>query len=56
MKAVLASSNAGKLRELAAILSPLGYELITQNSLDIDTPPGFDSPDLISLGVTWTFF
>jgi XTP/dITP diphosphohydrolase len=39
MKAVLASSNAGKLRELAAILSPLGYELITQNSLDIDTPP-----------------
>jgi XTP/dITP diphosphohydrolase len=39
MKAVLASSNAGKLRELAAILSPLGYELITQNSLGIDTPP-----------------
>jgi XTP/dITP diphosphohydrolase len=39
MKAVLASSNAGKLRELAAILSPLGYELVTQNSLGIDTPP-----------------
>jgi XTP/dITP diphosphohydrolase len=39
MKAVLASSNAGKLRELAAILSPLGYELVTQSSLDIDTPP-----------------
>jgi XTP/dITP diphosphohydrolase len=39
MKAVLASSNAGKLRELAAILSPLGYELVTQSSLGIDTPP-----------------
>lgn len=39
MKAVLASSNAGKLRELAAILMPLGYELVTQSSLGIDTPP-----------------
>jgi XTP/dITP diphosphohydrolase len=39
MKAVLASSNAGKLRELAAILAPFGYELITQSSLGIDTPP-----------------
>ena len=39
MKAVLASSNNGKLRELAAILSPLGYELVTQSSLGIDTPP-----------------
>jgi XTP/dITP diphosphohydrolase len=39
MKAVLASSNSGKLRELAAILSPLGYELVTQSSLGIDTPP-----------------
>ena len=39
MKAVLASSNAGKLRELAAILEPLGYELVTQSSLGIDTPP-----------------
>jgi XTP/dITP diphosphohydrolase len=39
LKAVLASSNAGKLRELAAILAPLGYELITQSSLGIDTPP-----------------
>lgn len=39
MKAVLASSNAGKLRELAAILAPLGYDLITQASLGIDTPP-----------------
>jgi len=39
MKAVLASSNAGKLRELAAILAPLGYELIAQTALGIDTPP-----------------
>jgi XTP/dITP diphosphohydrolase len=39
MKAVLASSNAGKLRELAAMLAPLGYELVTQSSLGIDTPP-----------------
>jgi XTP/dITP diphosphohydrolase len=39
VKAVLASSNAGKLRELAEILQPLGYELVTQSSLGIDTPP-----------------
>ena len=39
MKAVLASSNVCKLRELAAILAPLGYELVTQSSLGIDTPP-----------------
>ena len=39
MKAVLASSNAGKLRELAAILAPLGYELAAQSSFGIDTPP-----------------
>jgi XTP/dITP diphosphohydrolase len=39
LKAVLASSNAGKLRELAAILAPLGYELVAQSSLGIDTPP-----------------
>jgi XTP/dITP diphosphohydrolase len=39
MKAVLASSNAGKLRELAEILAPLGYQLIAQTALGIDTPP-----------------
>jgi XTP/dITP diphosphohydrolase len=39
MKAVLASSNVGKLRELAEILQPLGYDLVTQSSLGIDTPP-----------------
>lgn len=39
MKAVLASSNKGKLKELAAILAPFGYALVTQSSLGIDTPP-----------------
>ncbi len=38
MKAVLASSNLGKLRELAAILEPFGYELVPQSALGIDTP------------------
>ena len=38
MKAVLASSNPGKLRELAAILEPFGYELVPQSALGIDTP------------------
>ena len=39
MRVVLASSNKGKLRELSALLAPLGYEVITQSSLGIDTPP-----------------
>jgi guanylate kinase len=39
MKAVLASGNAGKLRELKAILAPLGLELIAQSALGIDSPP-----------------
>jgi XTP/dITP diphosphohydrolase len=39
VRVVLASSNKGKLRELAALLAPLGYEVITQSSLGIDTPP-----------------
>ena len=37
--AVLASGNAGKLRELAAILEPLGLELTAQSALGIDSPP-----------------
>ena len=36
--AVLASSNAGKLRELAALLAPLDLELRTQGSLGIAAP------------------
>ncbi|HEU5443888.1 MAG TPA: guanylate kinase [Steroidobacteraceae bacterium] len=39
MKAILASGNAGKLRELAAILEPLGLALIAQSALGIDSPP-----------------
>jgi guanylate kinase len=38
-KTVLASGNPGKLRELAAILRPLGLELIAQSALGIDSPP-----------------
>jgi guanylate kinase len=39
MKTVLASGNAGKLKELRAILAPLGLELIAQSALGIDSPP-----------------
>jgi guanylate kinase len=38
-KTVLASGNAGKLKELTAILAPLGLELIAQSALGIDSPP-----------------
>jgi guanylate kinase len=38
-KTVLASGNPGKLRELTAILRPLGLELIAQSALGIDSPP-----------------
>jgi len=39
MRVVLASSNKGKLRELAALLAPLGYDVIAQSTLGIETPP-----------------
>jgi len=39
VRVILASSNKGKLRELSALLAPLGYDLIAQNTLGIDTPP-----------------
>jgi XTP/dITP diphosphohydrolase len=39
MRVVLASSNKNKLRELSALLAPLGYDVVTQNTLGIDTPP-----------------
>ena len=39
MKIILASGNSGKLRELTAILAPLGHELVPQSALGIDTPP-----------------
>jgi len=35
MKTVLASDNAGKLREFTALLAPLGFEVVTQASLGI---------------------
>ena len=34
-KLVLASGNAGKLREIQAILAPLGCEVLTQAALGI---------------------
>jgi XTP/dITP diphosphohydrolase len=39
VRVVLASSNKGKLRELAALLAPLGFDLVAQNTLGIATPP-----------------
>lgn len=36
MKVVLASGNAGKLRELSVLLNPLGFELVTQAALGIE--------------------
>lgn len=38
-RAVLASGNAGKLRELRAALVPLGLELVSQAELGIASPP-----------------
>jgi XTP/dITP diphosphohydrolase len=35
MKLVLASNNAKKLKELDAILAPLGWELVPQGELDV---------------------
>jgi len=36
---ILASGNPGKLREFAAILAPLGHELLPQSAFGIETPP-----------------
>jgi guanylate kinase len=38
-RTVLASGNAGKLRELTAILRPLGLTLSAQSALGIESPP-----------------
>jgi len=38
VKLVLASANPGKLREISALLAPLGHQLITQATLGIETP------------------
>jgi XTP/dITP diphosphohydrolase len=39
VRVVLASGNSGKLRELGALLAPLGFELVSQAVLGIETPP-----------------
>ena len=39
MRVVLASSNPGKLRELAALLAPFDFDLIPQDKLGVETPP-----------------
>lgn len=39
MRVVLASSNGGKLRELASLLAAFGLDLIAQSSLGVETPP-----------------
>jgi len=39
VQVVLASANPGKLRELAALLGPLGFELKTQAELGVASPP-----------------
>jgi XTP/dITP diphosphohydrolase len=36
---VLASGNAGKLRELEALLAPLGFTVTPQSAFAIETPP-----------------
>jgi XTP/dITP diphosphohydrolase len=36
---VLASGNRGKLRELNALLAPLGIDVVAQSELGIDSPP-----------------
>jgi XTP/dITP diphosphohydrolase len=38
-RAVLASANPGKLRELTALLAPLSLQLIAQAELGIESPP-----------------
>ncbi|MGC4029194.1 MAG: RdgB/HAM1 family non-canonical purine NTP pyrophosphatase [Steroidobacteraceae bacterium] len=37
-RVVLASSNEGKLRELAALLEPRGFQLVLQSELGIEAP------------------
>ena len=39
MKLVLASSNPGKLREIAGMLAPLAIEVIAQDKLSIAEAP-----------------
>jgi hypothetical protein len=43
--------GVGAQARFGSLAARLEYE-----HFDIDTPPGFDSPDLLSVGMTWTFF
>jgi XTP/dITP diphosphohydrolase len=38
-RVIVASSNAGKLAELAVLLAPLGFDLTPQQELGIESPP-----------------
>src|SRR3979409_1428080 len=38
-RVVLASSNGAKLREMTALLQPLGFELVAPSALGIHSPP-----------------
>jgi XTP/dITP diphosphohydrolase len=38
-RVIVASSNAGKLAELTALLAPLGFDLTPQQELGIESPP-----------------
>jgi XTP/dITP diphosphohydrolase len=39
LKVILASANRGKLRELATLLAPLGWQLIPQQQLGVEPAP-----------------
>jgi XTP/dITP diphosphohydrolase len=39
VRVVLASGNSGKLRELASLLAPFGFDLVAQSTLGVETPP-----------------
>jgi XTP/dITP diphosphohydrolase len=38
VRVVLASGNSGKLRELASLFAPFGFDLVSQSTLGIETP------------------
>jgi XTP/dITP diphosphohydrolase len=39
VRVILASGNKGKLRELDFLLGPFGFEVVSQSTLGIETPP-----------------
>jgi XTP/dITP diphosphohydrolase len=39
VRVVLASSNKGKLRELGSLLAPFDFQVVSQASLGLETPP-----------------